>query len=122
MRIQLGDALGDALADVVEVGRIASYHAAEDDDAVHVSELGQLGGGIDEFKTAGHALDGDVLRRNPILFQFLDGACQEFVGDGLVPLCYDDAEAHFAGIGYGQGLVGGVGIGGCGHGRWGRGR
>ena len=35
---------------------------AEDDDAVHVAELGQLGSGVDEFEATGHALYGDVLQ------------------------------------------------------------
>lgn len=113
--VELGDALGHSLTDVVEVGRVATDDASEDDDAVDVAELGELCGGINEFKTAGDAFHGDVLRGYAVGLQFGDGAFEELVGDVVVPFGDNHAEAHFTGIGHGLSLVGCVGIGIGGH-------
>ena len=109
--VDAGDAFGHALADVVEVGCVALDDAAEDDDAVHVAELGQLGSGVDEFEATGHALYGDVLQGDTLCGEFFERAVEELVGDVVVPLGDYDAEAHFAGIGDGLALVGCIGEG-----------
>ena len=59
--VEGGDALGDAVADIVEVGCAAADDAAEDDDGVVEACLDELRGGEGEFDGAGDAVDVDVV-------------------------------------------------------------
>ena len=60
--VELGNAVGDALADVVEVRCFAADYAAEDDDGVISAVERHLVGAVDKLETAGDGLYVDVLR------------------------------------------------------------
>ena len=109
--VEFGESLCDALADIVKVRRVTFDDASDGDDAVDVSEFGELRCSIDEFKTSGDSVDGDVLLCHSVCHEFADSLFEQGVGDVVVPFGDDDAEAHLVGIGNGSGLVLSVGEG-----------
>ena len=99
--VEGGETLCGALADVVEVGRIAANYAADGYDGIYVAALGHEGGAIDEFETAGHAAHRDAGGAHAISGEGVDRAFQQAVGDLIVPFAHDEAHAHIGGIGNG---------------------
>ena len=99
--VESGESLRGALADVVEVGRIAANYAADGYDGIYVAALGHEGGAIDEFETAGHAAHGDARGAHAVSGERIDGTFEQAVGDLIVPFAHNDAHAHIGGIGNG---------------------
>ena len=97
--VETGYALGDALADVVEVGCLATDDGAEDDDSVVAVVECHLVGAVDELEGAGYGLHVDVLRQGPVLLEGAHAALQQCSGNLGIPLSHDDAENHVGGIG-----------------------
>ena len=115
--VEGGESLGGALADVVEVGRVAANHATDGDDGIYVAALGHEGGAIDEFETAGDAAHRNAGGAHAISGEGVDRTFEEAVGDLIVPFAHDEAHAHIGGIGNGGNvfaeikLMGGHGVG-----------
>ena len=99
--VEGGETLGGALADVVEVGRVAANHATDGDDGIHIAALSHEGGAIDEFETAGHAAHGDARGAHAVSGERIDGTFEQAVGYLIVPFAHNDAHAHIGGIGNG---------------------
>ena len=101
MGIEVGQPLCSALADVVEMGRVAADHAAYGDDGIHIAALSHEGCAIDEFETAGDAAHGNARGADAVSGERIDGTFEQAVGDLVVPFANNDAYAHIGGIGNG---------------------
>lgn len=83
--IELGYALRDALAYVVEVGSVASYNASKHYYRIGVSLSHGASGGIGEFDGAGHLAHIYVAWVNAEFYESVYGATFELGGDVGVP-------------------------------------
>ncbi len=98
--VEAGDAVGDTLADVVEMGRFATDDAAEDNHGVVTSVQAHLVGSVDELKAARNGLYVDVFGQRAVLFERGDGSFEQGSRDFRIPFRHHDAEAHVAGVGH----------------------
>ena len=98
--VEMRNAVGDPLADIVEVRCLSPDDASEDDDGIESVVLGHLLRSVDQLEAAGNRLDVDVLRESAMLLKCLDGSVKESIGDFRIPLGYDDAKAHVARVRY----------------------
>ena len=92
--IQVGNALCGAGTHVVEVGRVATYHAAEGDDCIHLAALYKFCRAIDEFKAARDGVYGDVGWACAMAHEGFLGAVEQGGGDVFVPFRNYDAKFH----------------------------
>src|SRR5690606_25017841 len=95
----LGQALGDALAHVVEVGCAAPDDDAEGDDRV-VAASGEDPGDDGEFPAAGDPEQGRLVDAEVV--QGAQGAVDQSVHHLLVPLRGDDGDPQVPHVAYGQ--------------------
>lgn len=99
--VEGGETLCGALADVVEVGRIAADYAADGNDGIYIAALGHEGSAIDEFETAGHAAHRDAGGAHAVGSEGFNGTFKEAVGNLVIPFANDEAHTHIGGIGNG---------------------
>ena len=97
--VEAGDASGDTLTDIVEMGCLATDDAAEDDDGVVAVVEGHLVCTVDELEGARDGLDVDILGQCAVTLEGGDAAVEECAGDVTVPLGDDDAEDHVRRVG-----------------------
>ena len=98
--VELGNAVGDALADVVEVRCFAADDAAENYYCVISAVERHLVGAVDKLETAGDGLYVDVLRQCAVLFEGLHRPVEQRSCDFRIPFRYHYAEAHVACVGH----------------------
>ena len=116
--VEACDAVGDSLADVVEVRRLAFDDTPEDDDGIVAAVQTHLVGAVDELERTRYGLHVDVLGQGAMLFERRDTSFKECSGDLGILLSYDDAEAHVASIGDFREVVFGK-VAQCSHRNWG---
>lgn len=106
--VEVGNAVGDTLTNIVEVGSLAAYDAAEDYDGIEAVVLAQLLCAVDELEAARHVLHVYVLGQGPVLFKGVDCTAEQGSGYLLVPIGNHYAKVHVRGIGYSDAAVGTV--------------
>ena len=94
--VDVGDALRHSLAYVAEVGRVAAYNAADDDDRVGAERVDGCCCGVDEFDCAGHLQAGYVLVGDTGGVERVDCAVGERDGYRRVPPGGDDDGSEVA--------------------------
>ncbi len=102
---EVGQPLGNGLADVLVVVGLALDDAAEANDGVWVFLAVQHPGSGGQFEGAGHLHGVDVFWAGAVPEQRLVASLVEGVGDVRVPFGHYDAEGHFGRIGHGGGVV-----------------
>lgn len=91
------DALGDALAHVVEVGCVAAHHGTEDDNGVGAEAVNHPGCGEGELNRAGDGDGYDVGGEDAVGYEGLAGSPGELGGDVAVPF---GGDYGYAGAGF----------------------
>lgn len=104
--VEVGDAIGDTLAYIVEMRSLATYDAAKDYDGIEAVVLAQLLRAVDELETARHVLDVYVFRQCPVLLKGVNSSLEQRAGYLLIPIGNHYAEVHVRGIGYDYAVVG----------------
>jgi hypothetical protein len=92
--VQFGDTLTHALANIVEVGRVASYHASERDNGVNVAFIDQQGSSEGEFETSGDMNDGYLVGGGTFTDKRLESAVEQGFRNLRVPFGDYDSETH----------------------------
>ena len=95
--LQLRDALRHALADEVEMARVALDNASQRDNGIDIGVFREELGAERQFEGAGDIFDLDVHVGAPCGTQRAHGPLQQRFGDLAVPLGHDDAEPHVRG-------------------------
>ena len=90
----IADTLRRSEADVIEVRRLALYHAAERNHAVHIGMFRKETRSHGEFKRARHVSYDDVLVAASAFAQRPHGSVPQCVGYFRIPLRNDNAEFH----------------------------
>lgn len=89
-----GHSLGRVHAHIVEVRRVAADNATYHDDAVRTTGALKRRRDVDEFHRARHAQGDNIVGFDTGLFQGVDGAVAQGVGDVGVPFRRDDMKPH----------------------------
>ncbi len=93
LQLQLRDALRDALADEIEMTRIALHDAPEHDDGVDIGILGEELGTQRQLERTGNVLDLNVQIGTPGGPQGTHSTFQQGLCDLAVPFGHHDTEA-----------------------------
>ena len=94
--IEACDAIGNTLADVIEVRSLTTNHATQDDDSVVSAIENHLMSAVNQLEASGNSLYVDVLRQSSVLLQCLNGSVKQSSGYLRIPFCHNNAEAHVA--------------------------
>lgn len=73
---------------------IATNDTADSDYGIHKTTTGQFCATIYEFKTTGHLHDRNGRLADTMLEESAARSFQKFVGNMVIPFCYNDPEAH----------------------------
>lgn len=103
--IELGNAVCNALANVVEVRSLAADDATENYYCVISAVECHLVSTVNKLEAARNGLYVDVLRQCTVLFESFHRAVEQCACDFWIPLRHDYAEAHVACIGHFGGVV-----------------
>ena len=94
MHLQLGNTLGHALANKVEMARLALNHTPQGNDGIHLGVFGKELRSEGQLEGARHILDLDVVVGASCGTQRTHSTLQQGLGDLTVPLGHHDAELH----------------------------
>ena len=91
--VELCNARRYALANVVEVGRIAANNATDDDYGADIFNVNHASGGIGQFDRSRHVFDDDVLVA--FALEHIECALKQRFGYVRIPLSHSDGKERF---------------------------
>ena len=85
VNVQLGDSLRYPLADIVEVGGVASDYTAYSDHCIYFMLFGKVCACIGKFESAGNMLYDDIVSRYTMLQKGIDSPFHQWLCDIAIP-------------------------------------